>query len=178
MGAFFRSYDEAWEAFLVREEPLEDFFASWPEDEGYIASVWLIEPPAAVKEAALRLQESFAALGWVVPTPRHFLHVALGLSPWRPRLESPVDIEYRHVNAFHDAVIVEAHSPQLAALYDEDTALPHLTIGYPRGGPAAPLRDAELGRQRVEEVMLVQVPAARTTQLRPWAVEEVVRLTG
>ena len=186
MGAFFHSYDEAWEAFLAREEPLEDFLADWPEDAGYVASAWVIEPPLAVKEAVLRLQSSFAHLDWIVPVPEHFLHVALGPSPWELGLTFPVEIEYRRVGAFHAVVIVEAHCPPLRELVEDESFLPHLTIGVTRSpGPAAPLREAlaplrdtVLGRQRVEEVKLCQFPAARTTLLQPWAVEEVVRLTA
>jgi hypothetical protein len=78
VGRLFTSFDEAWEYFLGRAEPLEWFFGDFPEDEGFAAVGWVIEPPGEIKQAALELQATFASLEWLAPIPEHFLHVWLG----------------------------------------------------------------------------------------------------
>jgi hypothetical protein len=58
------------------------------------------------------------------------------------------------------------------------TYLPHLSIGYVKGvndpGPLRealiPLRESNLGLQRVSEASLCLMPASRTTLLSPWEV--------
>jgi hypothetical protein len=59
-----------------------------------------------------------------------------------------------------------------------DTFLPHLTLGAfnasgdpePLRQTLVPLRETELGEQRVNEAVLCVVPASRTTILDPWKV--------
>jgi hypothetical protein len=88
-------------------------------------------------------------------------------------------------------VIVEAHTAGVTALVergfpdaDLSLLLPHLSIGYPRRGATAdrlrePLRrfrDVELGSGVVDEVLLCEVPIAKSTILRPWTVRGSVKL--
>jgi len=88
-------------------------------------------------------------------------------------------------------VILEAHTAGIAALVergfpdaDLSLLLPHLSIGYTRRGAAAdrlrePLRryrDVELGSGIADEVLLCEVPIAKSTILRPWKVIGSVKL--
>ena len=142
MGAFFSSFDEAWSFFLGRTEPLEDFFAEFPDDDDACVKGWMVEPPAEIKAAAHRLQEALAQVTWLVPVPDHFLHVAIGLSDrigdvaeeWEDLEAFP--ITYANVNCFHAAVVVEVEGPmsQLVAgtPYDDSTFLPHMTLAVAR----------------------------------------------
>jgi 2'-5' RNA ligase len=117
----------------------------------------------------------------------------------------PFAVRYRRVNCFHTAVVVEVEGdgPRalVARLLEADywralpmpgalggvelrTFLPHVTIAALAGAhdPAplrdalAAVRDAELGRQRVDQATLCVIPAARTTILDPWEVVGAVRL--
>jgi len=194
MGAFFSSFDEAWSFFLGRTEPLEDFFAEFPDDDDACVKGWMVEPPAEIKAAAHRLQEALAQVTWLVPVPDHFLHVAIGLSDrigdvaeeWEDLEAFP--ITYANVNCFHAAVVVEVEGPmsQLVAgtPYDDSTFLPHMTLAVARQ-PAPPaelrevlatVRDAVLGRQVVDLLTCVRFPAGRSTLFRPWSVERLVSL--
>ena len=101
----------------------------------------------------------------------------------------PFDLLYPRVNCFHDGVVAETRGdgPQrlLSRLVDAgvsrvpmDTFLPHLTLGVfnAPGDPKTlrdvlvPLRETELGRQRVTEALLCMVPGSRTTILDQWEV--------
>jgi 2'-5' RNA ligase len=181
LGRFFDTFDEAWADFLAREEPLESFFDTLPDDRAATLDVWLIEPSGEVKAAAAEIQRAFAQLGWIEPTPPHFLlHVTIGHGTGAdPPVRAPFEVAYRRVNCFHEAVIVEVESAgEVERLQQRTPSLPHLTIGYVRepGPPGElrealePLRDADLGRQRVEELVLCRVPASRWTFLQPWTV--------
>ena len=100
----------------------------------------------------------------------------------------PFEIDYRRLNCFHEAVVVEVHGEGPHRLVerhgDAESFLPHLTLGYVREpGPAdelrsalLPLRDARLGMQLVDEVLVCSIPAGRSTLLRPWTVAERVPL--
>ena len=55
MGGLFTSFDAAWEYFLERREPLEDFFVAEFDDRETDVDVWLIVPPPEVKRAALAI---------------------------------------------------------------------------------------------------------------------------
>ena len=122
---------------------------------------------------AAGVQQAFAHLEWIDPTPFHFLHVTLK----EPLLDTAFEAAFRGVNCFHEAVVVEVEAPALPGL-------PHLTVGYVREPmppgelrkALLPLRHFDLGAQTVEEVLLCRVPAARTTFLRPWRVVEAVPL--
>ena len=195
MGAFFRSYGEAWDFFLGRKEPLEWFLEDFPEEEVFAIEGWLIEPSPAVKASAARIQERLRQFSWLVAIPDHFLHVwfgdarALGdrTNSWAG--SGAAEIEYRNVSCFHSAVVVDAHAPSLARMIegtdlDPETFLPHLTIAITRErhDPAElrdvliPLRDARVATETAMQVKRVRVPASRTTFLQPWDVLEVVAL--
>jgi hypothetical protein len=194
VGELFTSFEEAWEHFLRREEPLEDFLAGFAENVDATLEGWLVEPPADVKLATMQIQAALSCFDWLVPVPGHFLHVWVGLretigDAWRgwSGLE-PFAIAYRRVNCFHSAVVVEVEGPtrQLVAGTPNDAPefLPHMTIAVTRQA-AAPdelrdvlrrLRDSRLGEQVVREVQHVRFPAARTTVLQPWSVEQLVSL--
>src|SRR5687767_10594686 len=105
MGRFFESFDEAWAYFLTREEPLEDFYDTLPAKEREIEA-WVIEPPAAIKSAALEFQRRLAGVGGLRMLPGHFLHVTLPVPGTELRGKGPFEIEYRRVTCFHEAVAV------------------------------------------------------------------------
>jgi 2'-5' RNA ligase len=176
-------------------EPLEWFFGDFPVDEGFVADVWLIEPPPNIKQAVARLQGQLERFTWLVPLPAHFLHVSLGEAavhegaPGKWTGAGSFEIGYQRINCFHSAVVVEAHSPRLHDLVEGTTVesrtfLPHLTIAVTREEhePAdlrsviVRLRDVDLGRATAVEVTRARVPASRSTLLRPWEVVEKVRL--
>ena len=196
VGRFFTSFDEAWQYFLGRAEPLEWFFGDFPQDEAFVAEGWVFVPPSEIKQAALELQGAFASLEWLTPVPEHFLHVWLagatsaGGRPHELRHSGAFDAVYQRVNCFHSAVVVEVKAPQLRELIagtqvDASTFLPHMTIGVtreehdPRELRTAllPLRNAELGGGKVTELTRIRFPAAQTTLLQPWTVIELVPLS-
>lgn len=99
------------------------------------------------------------------------------------------DLLYPRVNCFHDAVVAETRGDGPGRLLRQlvyagisrvplDTFLPHLTLGVfsassdPRTlrDVLVPLRETELGQQRVTEAVLCVIPASRTTILDPWEV--------
>jgi 2'-5' RNA ligase len=196
VGRLFTSFDEGWQYFLGRAEPLEWFFGAFPEDEAVVAEGWVIIPPGEIKQAALELQGALATLEWLAPVPEHFLHVWLcyatstGGRPRELRRSSAFDVVYRRVNCFHSAVVVEVEAPQLRNLIagtevDASTFLPHMTIGVTRKEhdptelrtALLPLRNVELGVGEVTELSHIRFPAAQTTLLRPWTVIETVPLS-
>jgi hypothetical protein len=137
-----------------------------------------------VKEAVQELQRSFDELDWVAPLPQDFLHVSAPSSAAAWGSVAPFTITYRRVNCFHDAVIVEAHAED--GPFPPAPFLPHLSIGYFRRAeePAAlrdvlvPLREVELGAAVVEEVVVCDVPIAKSRFFEPWDVVDVVQLEG
>jgi hypothetical protein len=196
VGRFFATFDEAWDYFLGRTEPLEWFFGDFPEDEAFVAEGWVIIPPDQIKQSALTLQGALPELEWLAPVPEHFLHVWLcGATstegrPRELRHSGAFDAVYRRVNCFHSAVVVEVEAPQIRSLIagtqvDASTFLPHMTIGVPRKEhdpmelrtALLPLRNVELGVAEVTELSHIRFPAAQTTLLRPWTVIETVALS-
>jgi hypothetical protein len=194
VGELFTSFDQAWNHFLGRVDPLEDFFEQFDEDEKAVLEGWVIEPSTPVKCAAAEMQSAISHLGWLVPVPDHFLHVWIGTTdPIGPAWERWPEVDafsvaYVRANCFHTAVVVEVAGPirRLVAgtPCDIPAFLPHMTVAIVRGHPGPdelrkallPLRDSQMGEQIVREVKRVRFPAARTTLLRPWAVEQVVPL--
>ncbi len=194
MGEFFTSFEDAWSFFLGRTEPLEDFFEDFSQDEDSSLEGWVVAPPAHVTLAAGNIQDTLSDLDWLVPVPDHFLHIWIGVAErigdaWeRWRKIEPFAIEYARVTCFHSAVVVEIEGPlrRLVAGTPNDlpSFLPHMTVAVVREPRAPgelrdallPLRDSRLGEQVVSEVKRVRFPAARTTLLRPWTVEQLVSL--
>ena len=195
MGEFFTSFENAWAAFLERREPLEWLFGDFPEDETSVAQGWLVEAPTNVKGPAVELQRALAHLEWLAPVPEHFLHVWLGgpvtigdaADRWHEVL--PFEVEFRRVNCFHSAVVVEASTDGFDRLVhgssvDPSTFLPHMTIAVTcEEHDPEPLRDVlvsrretSLGRAVVDAVRLVSFPAARTTLFTPWQAIQTIRL--
>lgn len=193
MGKLFTSFDEAWSYFLERREPLEWFFGDFPDDEESVAEGWLVEAPPEIKQGALGLQSDLARLDWLTPVPDHFLHVwlagpvTMGNAPDRWAESAPFEVEFRRVNCFHSAVVVEASGDGFALLVkrsslDPSTFLPHMTIAVTREArdPSAlrnalvPRRDIDFGRAVATAAKLVRFPAARTTLFRPWEVLRTV----
>jgi 2'-5' RNA ligase len=99
------------------------------------------------------------------------------------------DLVYPQVNCFHDGVVAETRGDGPRRLLNRlvdagisrvplDTFLPHLTLGVFNASSdpttlrnvLAPLRETELGQQRVTEAVLCVIPASRTTILDPWEV--------
>jgi hypothetical protein len=184
IGELFHSYEEAWASFLAREEPLESFWDALPHELDASARCWLIIPPLDVKEAVREVQGAFRDLDWVAPVARDFLHVSAPSSAAAWGDVTPFAITYDRVNCFHDAVIVEAHAE--GGPFPPAPFLPHLSIGYFRRAaePAAlrdvlvPLREVELGAGVVEEVVVCDVPIAKSRFFEPWDVVDVIRLEG
>jgi 2'-5' RNA ligase len=222
VGRFFTSFDEAWRYFLARDEPLESFFAEFPDGESYILT-WLLPFDKALVPRVRAVHESFAPLDWITPQPEHFLHTsvaAVAVSDRRPTNEEirdaieharqawagvePFEVEYRRVNCFHPAVVVEVAGRGPGALVsrlvqagywdglpidgavgavDPELFLAHVTIGLvnephdpsPLRDVLVQIRDAELGSQAIREAALCVVPASRTTILTPWDVVATVR---
>jgi hypothetical protein len=192
LGDLFTSFEDAWAAFLTRDEPLEDFFDQFPNDDEHVIEGWLVEPSPSIKAAATDLQMQLARVDSLVAIPDDFLHVWIGTreligSGWRAWSDMEhVAISYARVNCFHTAVVVELDSTVrrlvVGTRNDVPTFLPHLTIAVVREPSAPepfrqvlrPLRDARLGSQDVQEVKLVRVPASKTTVLRPWTVLQTV----
>jgi hypothetical protein len=194
VGDFFTSFDDAWSHFSQRSEPLEDFYAEFPEDRSAHLEGWLVEPTPAIKDGAVEIQRELSHFDWLVPIPPHFLHIWVGVrerigDAWRGWHEvEHFAATYARVNCFHSAVVVEvagemrrlvAGTPNDAPIF-----LPHMTLAVVRR-PASPdglrealrpLRDSVLGEQIVCEAKLVRFPAARATLFRPWTVEQVVSL--
>ena len=182
-GTLFESFDEAWEYFLRRSEPLEDFFDSFPADE-FDGEAWVIEPSPAVKAAAADLQRPLAAFDWLRVLPEHFLHVALLVPGAELRGRGPFELEYRVVTCFHDAVVVQVEAPSLQAIDPRPTFLPHMTLAITtREAPPAELRDvvvgmraATLGRDEATEAIRIGFPFSRDRLLEPWTVRERIQL--
>jgi hypothetical protein len=193
VGKFFTSFDEAWSYFVERREPLEWFFGDFPEDNESVAEGWLLEAPPEIKRQGLGLQSALAHLDWLTPVPDHFLHVwlagpvTIANAPDRWRDAAPFEVEFRRVNCFHSAVVVEAHSDGFAPLVegsslDQPTFLPHLTIAVTREAhdPSplrevlVPRREIDLGRSVVAAAKFVRFPAAQTTLFEPWDIVRTV----
>jgi 2'-5' RNA ligase len=169
----------------VREESLESFWDSLPDESDAIDRCLLILPPPEVKEAVRPVQESFAELDWVAPVPDDFLHISApaGASAWRAL--APFAVNYRRINSFHDAAIVEVHAAT-GAPFPAAPFLPHMSIGYFRRAERpevlrdalAPYRDVELGSGVVDEIVVCDVPIAKSRFFEPWRVVERIPLAG
>jgi hypothetical protein len=179
----FTSFDDAWRHFVGRTERLESFWAELPDEADATLDIWIAEPPAPVKDAALQVQRSFAELSWIAPLPRDFLHVTL-----RPEVDwpsvAPFEAAFGPVCCFPVAVVAEVGAPAVEELVADPFFLPHLSLGYfrethdpePLRRAVEPLRDAELGRCVVREVSRVRVPFSTSRFLEPWTVLETVAL--
>lgn len=189
MSVLFTSFDDAWEHFLARDEPLESFFDQFPEEDTE-GEGWLIVPPPEVKREVLRLQGKLEEIAALDLSPHHFLHVWLG-PQHGPDIEAlaeggPFELAYRNVGCFPTAVFVEAHAERFDEVDAPDTYLPHLTIAVVRGAPdvrpvrdaVVRLRDVDLGRVVVDELAYVRFPLSRSTVLQPWTVIERRPLRG
>lgn len=125
MPQLFTSFEEAWGFFLDRRDPLEDFFAQFPEEDVFLLG-WLIRFDQQLIPAVPDVQAAFSHLEWVVPQPDHFLHAWLGGGAFlrrRPTAQevasavhqaerswkeaSDFDVTYHRINCFHTAVVVE-----------------------------------------------------------------------
>lgn len=185
VGEWFTGFDQAWAHFLARREPLESFFAQFEDDPEAVADGWLIVPPPEVKREALRVQSALEGVPGLELVPHHFLHVwirgtAHGPDPSELAELTPFELEYRLLNCFHNAVVVEATSDVFARVDAPPTFLPHLTVAVVRGEPdpgpvraaVEPLRGVELGSDLVEELVRVRFPASTTTIFQPWTMLE------
>lgn len=196
MARLFTSFDEAWESFLEREDPLESLWSTLPTDEAATVDVWLLLPDDEIRDAAAHVQRMFDHLDWIAPVPRHFLHVTVvdsgeSVDPGYWRDAEPFDLDLRAVTSFHDAVVVEARGDGTRRLRERaglslSHHLPHLTLGYFRsaGDPAplrrilTPMRSFELGQLSAHQVVQCRVPIAQSTFLTPWLVLDSVPLAA
>jgi hypothetical protein len=132
----------------------------------------------------LEVQESFRSVDWVASVPQDFLHVSAPARAAEWGGLTPFPVMYRSVNCFHDAAIVEVHAE--GAPFPPPPFLPHLSIGYfrraehpdPLRAALVPRRDAELGSGIVQEVLVCDVPVAKTRFFEPWDVVDVIGLKG
>ena len=198
MGRFFSTFDEAWEAFLGRDEPLEDFFGRFPEEDAYL-TFWLAAPGPETVAEVKSVQQALSGVESLVFTPAHWLHLSLGsghedeIGSVRERLHGfgSFDAEYGPATCFHDALVLEVHSSrieELAAAIDPegdlDLFLPHVSFAYMAGTPdpvatrerLVSLRSRPPVRERLSEVQLCVVPVAREKLLSPWRLAGVVPL--
>jgi 2'-5' RNA ligase len=181
VGDVFTSFEDAWEAFLRRDQPLESFWSELPDDADAFVDAWLIVPPPELKRAVLRVQGELEDVRELRIVPHHFLHVSL---PHAHQLEEPFEVSVARVNCFPAAVVAEVESEALDALDAPETFLPHLSLAYverpveagPVRGAVEPLRDNAFGSFPVDEVVRVRVPAAKATILEPWTVVERLSL--
>jgi hypothetical protein len=180
MGEYFTSFDDAWRAFLARDEPLESFYDEF-EGGAFDGEVWLVQPSPEVKRAALRVQGELERFDFLELVPHDFLHVSV-TGTAATKIDAPSDMEYSRVNCFPTAVVAEVDAPGLRALDPDPRFLPHMSLAYVRR-PAPPdelrgvleaLRETALGRQRVEEVLRVHVSLSRERGLEPWTVVDRV----
>ena len=184
-GRLFTSFDEAWDFFVARSDPLESMWDQLLEAPESTVDVWLVPAAPELSAAARELQAAFAHLTWVAPLPEHFLHVALPAHADELGLP-PLVLRIGRVNCFHDSVVAEVASDELRRRARDATYLPHLSLGYVREPHDAeelrralvPLRDRELGEQLVREIELCRVPFSHETFLRPWTVVRQVPLDG
>jgi hypothetical protein len=92
-------------------------------------------------------------------------------------------VRYRRINCFHSAVVVEVEGDgprtlAAAAGAPTETFLAHLTIGSvhePHDATALrdaliPLREADIGGERITQASLCVIPASRSTVLDPWEI--------
>jgi len=135
MERLFTSFNAAWRFFLDRREDLDDFFASFPEQDHFVLA-WLLQLDAGLVPAVRRTQAAFSHLDWITPQPGHFLHVSLAGVAGARRLPSvdeikaalepaeqawrgagPFEVCYRRFNCFHSAVVikVEGNGPRALA---------------------------------------------------------------
>jgi hypothetical protein len=181
VAEWFTSFDDAWEAFLRRNTPLESFWDDLADNPDAVLDAWLIVPPPELKHAALRVQGELEEVRGLRIVPHHFLHVSL---PHGAELDGPFEVSVAGVNCFHCAAVAEVASPALDRLDAPETFLPHVSLAYvevpidpaPVRDVLAPHRAIELGSFVVEEIVRVRVPAAKATILDPWTVVERVRL--
>jgi hypothetical protein len=183
MGEWFTSFDDAWDHFLARDEPLESFFDQFEDDPDAVAEGWVIVPSPAVKREALRVQGVLEQVPGLELVPHHFLHVWIrgtshGPDPEELAETAPFELGYRRLACFHTAVVVEAVSDAFDRVDAPPTFLPHMTLAVVRGAPdpgpirdaVVPLRDVELGRDAVRQLARVRFPCSATTVLEPWTV--------
>jgi 2'-5' RNA ligase len=203
VGRLFRTFDEAWRHFLARREPLE---VLEPPFGSGSTLVWLVPVDGALVPRLRDVQAPLARLPFLRLMPEHFLHVTvalLGPVDTSPPVDECVragerawgevpafEVAVGRVNCFHEAVVVEVSAerwdlPQRLAGGPLDFVLPHVTLAGAVGGdPEAlravvvPLRDVEIGVQRVTHVDLCLVPTAPETFLQPWEVVGRVPLRG
>jgi hypothetical protein len=76
MRRLFTSFNETWDCFLDRRDPLEDFFAQFPEEDVSLLG-WLIPFDQQLVPAVRDVQAALSHLEWVVPQPDHFIHTWL-----------------------------------------------------------------------------------------------------
>ena len=184
-GELFQSFDESWQSFLGRREPLESIIEEIPADapDGTRAVVWLLRPDAGTVARAVAAQQSLPEFHWLRRLPPGFLHVSVGqvaregdvdvateLERGRAAVadRAPFELEVPRLTCFHTAVVAELEPRDRVAdiharLFPArtfETLLPHLTLAVlTERAPVEPLRD-------------VLVPL-RDTHLGHFSVDEV-----
>ena len=167
-GKLFESFDESWQSFLERREPLESFLDEVPADvpAGNRAVAWLLRPDEATEARAVAVQESLPELAWLRRLDASFLHVFVGPVAWEGDVDvaaelergrtvladvEPFELSVPRLTCFHTAVVAEIAPRERVAnlherLFPSHVATPlllHMTLAvFTDPAPPEPLRDA------------------------------------
>jgi 2'-5' RNA ligase len=194
----FGTHAEAWEHFGRREAPLRAILDLLSDDPRATLTVWLVPVDERLRPPIAAVQEAMAGIPFLRRIPDHFLHVTVaGSEHARPDAGAalaglePFPIRVARTGAFAEAVIAEVEGDGLREAARRlgtppETYVPHVSLAYTWApGPVEPVRAVvrrwrhhEIGEQLVDEILLCEVPASRTTLLQPWRVVERVRLGG
>ena len=152
-GKLFESFDESWQSFLERREPLESFLEEVPSDlpAGNRAVAWLLRPGAETQKRAVAAQDSLPPFPWLRRLAPSFLHVFVGPVAWEGDIDlaaevargravlaevEPFELRVPRLTCFHTAVVAEIEpTVPVVDLHERlfpgrDTAslLPHMTL--------------------------------------------------
>jgi hypothetical protein len=194
---FFLDRDSELEDFFAQFPVTDEYVLGWllPVEPSLHPAIANVQESFSQLDWVTPLRSDFLHvwIGAVAASPRRpeaaEIASALGATERAWADVEAFDLVYTRVNCFHDGVVAETRGdgPRLllSRLVDAgisrvpmDTFLPHLTLGV-FNAPAdpgllrnvlVPLRQTELGQQRVTEALLCVVPGSRATILDPWEV--------
>lgn len=167
-GKLFESFDESWQSFLERREPLESFLEEVPADvpDGNRAVAWLLCSEAKTRKRAVAAQDSLPRLPWLRRLDASFLHVFVGPVALEGDTDvaaelargsavladlAPFELRVPRLTCFHAAIVAEVEPRERVADLHERlfpgrgtaSLLPHMTLAVftERADPSL-LRDA------------------------------------
>ena len=152
-GKLFESFDESWQSFLGRREPLESFLDEVSADvpAGTRAVAWLLRPDAETRKRAIVAQDSLPLFRWLHRLDASFLHVFVGPVAWEGDTDlaaelargraalaeiTPFELRVPRLTCFHSAIVAEGEPRErvvdlherLFPGRDTDSLLPHMTL--------------------------------------------------